>query len=101
MGRDQGMYANIGRVILAGGTPFVDMWDIKPPPIYYLYALSIGLFGVNSPAIRALDLLFVPLGLLGLYLLGSRLASRKLGLMAALLFGVFYFNDGFQNLSQS
>jgi hypothetical protein len=101
MGRDQGMYANIGRVILAGGTPYVDMWDIKPPPIYYLYALSIGLFGLTTQAIRALDLMLVPLGLLGLYLLGTRILNKRFGLMAMLLFGVFYFNDGFQNLSQS
>lgn len=101
MGRDQGMYANIGRVILAGRTPFVDMWDIKPPPIYYLYALGIGLFGATTEAIRALDLLFVPFAMLGLYLIGMRISGKNLGLMAALLLGVFYFNDGFQNLSQS
>lgn len=101
MGRDQGMYANIGRTILNGGVPYVDMWDQKPPPIYYLYASAIAAFGVNTVAIRVLDFVLVPVGMLGLWLFGSAIQGRKLGLMAALFFGAFYFNDGFQNLSQS
>lgn len=101
MGRDQGMYANIGNSILSGGIPFVDMWDIKPPPIYYIYAAGIRVFRANTLAIRALDLVFVPIGMLGLYLLGSQMKNRTVGTFAALLYGVFYFNDGFQNLSQS
>lgn len=101
MGRDQGMYANIGNSILRGGTPFVDMWDIKPPPIYYIYAFGIQIFGATTQAIRSLDLLFVPFGMLGLYLLGGKMTHKSVGLWAGLLYAVFYFNDGFQNLSQS
>ncbi|MGJ3237749.1 MAG: ArnT family glycosyltransferase [Anaerolineae bacterium] len=101
IGRDQGMYANIGRSILNGGVPFIDMWDIKPPPIYYLYALTLGLFGTNAPAIRALDLFWVPLGMFGMYVLGRQIKGERLGLFSALIYGAFYFNDGFQNLSQS
>ncbi|GAB5494054.1 MAG: hypothetical protein Phog2KO_42690 [Phototrophicaceae bacterium] len=101
MGRDQGMYANIGNSILRGGTPFVDMWDIKPPPIYYIYAFGIQVFGATTQAIRSLDLFFVPFGMLGLYLLGGKMANKPVGLWAGLLYAVFYFNDGFQNLSQS
>lgn len=101
MGRDQGMYANIGRSILQGGTPFVDMWDIKPPPIYYLYAAGIRLFGASSAAIRAIDFALVPLGMAGLYLFGSALRQRSLGAWAALLYGLFYFNEDFPSLTQN
>lgn len=101
MGRDQGMYANIGRSILYGGTPYVDMWDIKPPPIYYIYAAGIQLFGNTTTAIRAIDFSLIPFGMLGLYLLGRRMAHQRLGLLAALIYAVFYFNEDFQNLTQS
>ena len=101
MGRDQGMYANIGRSIVYGGTPYVDMWDIKPPPIYYIYAAGIKLFGTTTRAIRAIDFTLIPFGMLGLYLLGTRIAHRRLGLLSALIYGVFYFNEDFQNLTQS
>jgi 4-amino-4-deoxy-L-arabinose transferase-like glycosyltransferase len=101
MGRDQGMYANIGRSILAGGTPYIDMWDIKPPPIYYLYAAAIGLLGATTSAIRAIDFALVPLGMLGIYLLTWQMASKRTALMAALLYGLFYFNEDFPSLTQS
>lgn len=101
LGRDQGMYANIGRSILDGGTPFVDIWDIKPPPIYYIYATTIAIFGTSTEAIHAMNLLFVPIGMVGLFVIGRQIQDYRVGLWAALLYGVFYFNDGFQNISQS
>lgn len=101
MGRDQGMYANIGRTILAGGTPYIDMWDIKPPPIYYIYAAGIALFGSTTAAIRAIDFALVPLGMIGLYLIAAQLAGKRAGLLAALLYGLFYFNEDFPSLTQN
>lgn len=108
MGRDQGMYANIARTILAGGVPFVDMWDIKPPPIYYLYALALTLFGTTTAAIRALDLLMIPVGMVAIYGVGRRLGRTQdgdyghwLGLWSVLMMGAFYFNEQFASLSQN
>ncbi|MDQ7027413.1 MAG: glycosyltransferase family 39 protein [Anaerolineae bacterium] len=101
MGRDQGMYANIGQSILRGGIPYVDMWDIKPPPIYYIYATGIALFGSTTAAIRAIDFTLIPFGMLGLFLFAEMLKNRRVGLLSALIYGVFYFNEDFQNLTQS
>ncbi len=101
LGRDQGMYANIARAILDGGLPYVDMWDIKPPAIYYVYAAGISLFGPGGAAIRAMDLLAVPGVMLGLYWLRARKGHHAAGTWAALLFGVFYFTETFASLSQS
>jgi 4-amino-4-deoxy-L-arabinose transferase-like glycosyltransferase len=101
MGRDQGMYANIGRSILAGGTPYIDMWDIKPPPIYYIYAAGIALFGGTTAGIRAIDFALVPLGMVGIYLIATQLAGKRSGLLAALLYGLFYFNEDFPSLTQN
>lgn len=101
MGRDQGMYANIGKMILAGGTPYIDMWDIKPPPIYYVYAAGIGIFGESTAAIRAIDLSLIPLGMIGLYAIGLMIQGKRYGVLAALLYGVFYFNEDFPSLTQN
>lgn len=102
MGRDQGMYANIARSILDGGLPYVDMWDIKPPAIYYLYALNIGVFGGGAMAIRVLDLIAVPLGMLAVYWLGKRLSGYAVaGFFSALIYAVFYFTETFASLTQS
>lgn len=101
LGRDQGMYANIGHTILAGGVPYVDMWDVKPPPIYYLYAAAIALFGWTTEALRALDLIFMPLAALALYALGRTLSGARAGLFAVALLMAFYFTETFASLTQS
>jgi hypothetical protein len=103
MGRDQGMYANIARSINNGGLPFIDMWDIKPPTIYYIYAVGISVFGEGSSAIRAIDLAFTPITLFALYLLSLRLTngSRSAAIFTGVLFTVFYFTETFASLTQS
>jgi len=101
LGRDQGMYANIGQAIVDGGLPYISMWDIKPPPIYYLYAGAITLFGSSVSAVRALDLLLIPVAMLALCAYGRQLERRGLGVLAALFLGVFALSDSFENLTQS
>lgn len=101
MGRDQGMYANIGKSILQGGTPFISMWDIKPPPIYYIYALGMAVFGQTPVGIRAIDFVVVPLAMVGLYVIGNLTQQRRVGLWGAVIFAVFYFSDQFANLTQN
>lgn len=103
MGRDQGMYANIARSILNGGLPYIDMWDIKPPAIYYVYALGIAAFGPGAGALRLLDLVTVPVTLAGLYWLALWLTDgdRRAALLAGVLFPVFYFTETFASLTQS
>lgn len=102
MGRDQGMYANIARTILNGGLPFIDMWDIKPPAIYYIYAVGIAIFGPGSAALRAIDFVTVPLTMTALYGLTLRLTGRRgAAALAAGLFPIFYFTETFASLTQS
>jgi 4-amino-4-deoxy-L-arabinose transferase-like glycosyltransferase len=102
MGRDQGMYANIARTILNGGLPYIDMWDIKPPAIYYIYAAGISIFGPGAAAIRAIDLVFLPCTLIAIYLLGRRIGGTSgAGFLSGVLFTVFYFTETFASLTQS
>ena len=101
LGRDQGGFATIGRGIVSGRTIYLDIWDIKPPATFYVYAVAISLLGRTSEAIRAIDLLIYPLIALGLYFIGKRIANANVGLWAALLFGVFYFTETFWTLTQS
>lgn len=100
-GRDQGGFATIGRGIADGRTMYLDIWDIKPPATFYVYAVAISLFGRTSEAVRLIDLLIYPPIALGLYFIGKRIASARVGIWAALLFGVFYFTETFWTLTQS
>lgn len=101
MGRDQGMYANIAQSIRAGGLPYIDMWDIKPPAIYYLYAAGFSVFGASAVTVRLLDLIAIPLALPALFGLADAVAGRRAARWTMLLFPVFYFTETFASLSQS
>ncbi len=101
LGRDQGEFATIGRGILDGRIPYVDLWNPKPPAVFYVYAAAIKLLGRTSEAIRAIDLLLFPPTALALYWIGRRLANARVGIWAALLYGVFYFTETFWTLTQN
>jgi hypothetical protein len=101
LGRDQGEFATIGRGLLEGRIPYRDLWNPKPPAVFYLYAAAMSLFGRSTEALRALDLVFMPGMMLGLYWLGLRLFNRRVGLWAALLLAVFYFSETFWTLTQN
>jgi 4-amino-4-deoxy-L-arabinose transferase-like glycosyltransferase len=101
LGRDQATYANIAQSIRAGGLPYLDMWDIKPPMIYYLYAAAFTVGGASQVAARALDLVAVALMLPALYALARRAGGAVAGRWAVLLLPVFYFTETFASLTQS
>src|SRR5437870_1867731 len=43
IGPDQGTYSYVAERILAGGLPYVDAWDNKPPATYYAHAAVLAL----------------------------------------------------------
>src|SRR4051812_30228144 len=74
-GRDQGIYALVGDGILHGKVPYEDLWDFKPPGIFFVYALAQGLFGKSILAPRLLEVL----GLVLLVACSGRLARTFFG----------------------
>ncbi len=74
-GRDQSIYAVIGHGLLHGQAPYRDLWDFKPPGIYFVYALAEALFGQSMSAIRSLE----ALGLAAMVLCFLALARRFQG----------------------
>lgn len=89
-GRDQSIYAVIGEGLLRGQVPYRDLWDFKPPGIFFIYAASFALFGQSMMAprlVEAVCLFALVLGMrrLGGTLFGSRTAGLLGGALAALL----------------
>jgi hypothetical protein len=85
MGADQGLYAYVGDRILAGGLPYRDAWDQKPPAIHFLYA---GLRSVwkSDAIIAAADLAAAGAVAWLLYRSGGLAGPRGAGALAAMLF---------------
>ena len=53
---DQGNLAWVGDVILTGGMPYRDAWDVKGPAAHVAFALVETLFGRNQWGVRVFDL---------------------------------------------
>jgi len=85
-GRDQGIYAVVGRTILEGGVPYRDAWDFKPPGIFFVYAGARLLFGRAMYGIRILEILGM-LSLVPAFAILSRrfVGSARPALLAAAL----------------
>jgi len=56
LGWDQGMMGSIGDVIVRGGLPYRDGFDMKGPVAFYLFAATEAVFGRVSWGIRVVDL---------------------------------------------
>ena len=80
---DQGVFASVGDVILRGGLPYRDAWDIKGPLIYYGFALSQWLFGRHMWSIRVLDLPLILTGMVAVGTMTARITSPRRGWWAA------------------
>jgi hypothetical protein len=86
--RDEGEYAYMGQLILAGDVPYVAAHNMKLPGTYYAYAGIMALLGERDVAIR-IGLLVLNLVTIGLvYRLGRTLADETVGLVAAAAYAV-------------
>jgi len=81
IGRDQATYCVIGRGLLQGKELYRDLWDIKPPAIFYTYAVIVKAFGPVMWSVGLLDILW----LLVISYCVFRFAERYLGVGAAFL----------------
>jgi Dolichyl-phosphate-mannose-protein mannosyltransferase len=111
IGPDQGTYSYVAERILAGGLPYVDAWDNKPPGTYYAHAAVLALVpaadrwsrsclpGVQQEcgylALQLSDLVWTSLSGVAVFAVARRLGfSRGRAVLACGLFLVF------ANLSQ-
>src|SRR5262245_4682534 len=51
--RDEGLYGVIGQAILRGEVPYRDVFEHKPPGLFYLYALAVWLAPPTAAGMHA------------------------------------------------
>lgn len=79
--RDSGVFLYIGWRVLNGELPYRDVWDHKPPVIFYINALGLSLSNGSRWGLWAIELLFL---FLAAYL-GFQLIKKTLGGLPAVL----------------
>lgn len=85
MGDDSGLFAYTGELISEGALLYEDIWDTKPPGIFYLNALAVGIGGDNPWAIWWFELIWTSLTVILLLLILVHLMGGLAGFAAALL----------------
>ena len=81
--RDITTYSLIGRALTEGQVLYTDVWDHKPPGIYWIYAAVIKLLGMGPLAVYWLGVAGTLAGLPGIYFAGRAVGGRPAGLVAA------------------
>lgn len=82
---DEEFYLFVGKQMLNGALPFVDIWDRKPIGLFLLYAGAASV-GDGILAYQWLAMLFVSATTLLVYHMARRYADRPTALLAALIY---------------
>jgi 4-amino-4-deoxy-L-arabinose transferase-like glycosyltransferase len=86
---DDGLWFTVGEELGRGKALYREIYFDKPPGLPLVYALLFWIFGAHILTIRLFTIAFSTAISGVLYLFGSRLYSKRVGLLAAVMFAVF------------
>jgi len=87
--RDEGTYGYVAQRILAGELPYRDVFDHKPPTVYYLYLPIVKWFGPSIFALRLFTALYSLLTTLAVFGIGWLILGETGGLLAAFFYALY------------
>ena len=97
---DEAIYSVVANEIVAGGAPYRDAVERKPPLLFWTYAAVFQVGGVyNWPALHLVAVLWTLGTIAGVYAIAARLWDQTAGLWAAFLFSVFASFATWKNLA--
>ena len=100
IGRDQATYCVIAESLLKGRQLYRDLWDNKPPGIFYLYIPIVTLVGRASWLVGAVDFACVTAAALGTFYFCARYLGPQAGALAAVLYAYWHGSKGYINAAQ-
>ncbi|MCC7158845.1 MAG: glycosyltransferase family 39 protein [Ignavibacteria bacterium] len=91
-GRDQGIYAYAGKMLLEGKMNYSYVFDLKPPGIHFLFAASQFILGESMFNTRIFDILWQSLTAFILFIVSFRMTGNKvLSIIASFIYLMLYF----------
>jgi len=101
LGIDQSLWASAVRGMARHQLLYRDVWEQRPPGIYFTYLLGFRVFGWTPAAVAWMDVLAAAATTLLLFVIGRRLSSATTGAVTAASYatltmpGWLYRHDGF------
>ncbi|MCH7870959.1 MAG: glycosyltransferase family 39 protein [Planctomycetes bacterium] len=93
---DDQMFGYFGWRIAHGATVYLDVWDNKPPGIYWINALGFLIGGDSYGGVIALCVIAVTVTLASFYVICGSLFHREAATLATILAGFFVTHGYFQ-----
>ncbi len=89
---DQALNMLMGKVIAHGGAPYVDLWDLKYPGIFFFFAAGGRLFGFSEIGIHVFELLWMLATALAVRVTAEHVVENRIAvsLAPALTVGFYY-----------
>lgn len=100
IGRDQATYCVIGRGLLHGASLYRDLWDNKPPGIFYIYAGVVKIFGTAMWSIGLLDILWLLAISACIFHFAERHLGKATAFLAVLVNAVLHIRAGYWDAAQ-
>jgi Dolichyl-phosphate-mannose-protein mannosyltransferase len=100
IGRDQATYCVIAEGLQKGKHLYLNLWDNKPPGIFYLYIPIVKLLGRTAWLVGAVDLVCVVVAALGTFYFCARYLGPQAGAVAAVLYAYWHDRKGYINAAQ-
>ncbi|MBC8146002.1 MAG: glycosyltransferase family 39 protein, partial [bacterium] len=96
LGPDSSMfYVSAQKILHQGAIHYRDIVELKPPPIYYMYALAL-VFSESATSIRVLDILLQLMTCVGIVMLIRRVGgSNAWAATSALIYAAMYGGLGY------
>ncbi|MCX2679865.1 glycosyltransferase family 39 protein [Galbibacter sp. EGI 63066] len=83
--RDESTFILMGQSIVDGHLPYMTLWDLKPPLLFYFFAAVIFLFGKSFIAIRLIGSLLIVASAMIVYVISKKMSNEKIALLGGLL----------------
>jgi hypothetical protein len=96
--RDEGEYAYAGQLILQGVPPYAQVYNMKMPGIYAVYALILSVFGQTPTGIHLGLLVINAATVFLLFLLVKELFDQVTGVVAATAFALLSLGQSVQGI---
>ncbi len=99
--RDQATYCVIGRGLLDGQQLYRDLWDNKPPGIFYIFAVIVKIFGPVMWWVGVVDLLWLLVISCMIFFFARRYLGNPAAAIAVVVHGVWHVQGGYWHAAQT
>lgn len=96
--RDEGEYAYAGQLILQGIPPYQEVFNMKFPGTYALYAFFMAIFGQTHQSLHLALLIINVITIVLVFLLAKQIANRLCGVISAAGFALLSMSESVEGI---